>query len=82
MRNSEKGKNKLVIEIPDASIQDLHRFRKSLLTVLAKVNIENCDAEFKESLKSVYELLSHLKMDGYSFSDRVSYEHKNLIVSS
>jgi hypothetical protein len=82
MINSEKGKNGLIIEIPGANLQDLDRFRKSLLTILAKVNIENCDADFKESLKSVYELLSHLKIDGYPLSDRVSYEHKNCIVSA
>lgn len=78
----EKSQNRLLIEIPGAGVQDLNRFRRSLLTVLAKVNIENCDADFKDSLKSVYELLPHLSLEGSSFDDRVSYEHKGMMTSA
>jgi hypothetical protein len=71
--------NQLLITIPNAGVQDLYRFRKSLLSILAKVNIENCDTEFKESLKTVYELLSHLKIDDCSKAASVNHAQKNLV---
>ncbi|PZR30382.1 MAG: hypothetical protein DI538_22750 [Azospira oryzae] len=74
MSKFSSHQNQLLIAIPNRNVQDINRFRKSLLNVLAKVNIENCDAEFKESLKTVYELLSHLKIEDHSIVDRVSYE--------
>lgn len=82
MTEWNKDQNRLIIKISDVGYHDLHRFRKGLLAVLAKVSIENCEPEFKESLKSVYELLSHLRFKGSSFNDCVSYEHKKLTRST
>lgn len=60
MKHLEKSETGVGILIPHA---DINKFRHGLLSVLAKVKIENCDSEFKEDLKAVYELLSHLNMD-------------------
>lgn len=63
MEHVEKPETGLLIIIPNADIEDINKIRKGLLSILAKVKIENCDSEFKENLKAVYQLLSHLPLD-------------------
>ncbi|HEY3404714.1 MAG TPA: hypothetical protein VGK59_15095 [Ohtaekwangia sp.] len=57
--NSQK--NQLVLTIPDAGFKEMDRYYKSIIQLLSKIEIENCDPEFKENLKAVYELLMHLQ---------------------
>lgn len=66
--------NQLKIIIPKAGIEELYRYQKGLLNTLGKIEIENCNADFKEDLKSVYELLSHLLLDKAFLS-----RHKTLL---
>ena len=56
-------KNQVKITIQNSKISDLQNYHSSLLKVLEKIEIGNCDPEFKEHLKTVYELLSHLQPD-------------------
>lgn len=51
---------KLKIEIPIASLDDLERYRSALLSVLRRVNINACDTQFKDDLKTVYALISRM----------------------
>lgn len=55
------GKNQLKVDIPISGIDELHKYQNGLLSILRKIKIDNCDPEFKEHLKTVYELLSHLQ---------------------
>lgn len=48
---------------PNASIEDVSRFRRGVLSILSKIKIESFDEKFKEDVKAVYELLSHLQLD-------------------
>lgn len=85
MKHEETRENGLVIVIPSADLQDLRRFRKGLLSLLSKVKIENCDAELKENLKAVFELLSHLQIDDFrapSSIEKVNDINRNVMVSS
>jgi hypothetical protein len=52
--------NQIRIEIPISSIEEVGRYRKSLLCILNRVEIDPGDLSFKNDLKSVYELLNHL----------------------
>lgn len=56
-------KNQLTITIQNPKVSDIQNYHRSLLKVLEKIEIGNCDPEFKEHLKIVYELLSHLQPD-------------------
>jgi hypothetical protein len=53
--------NRLEIITPNADEEDLLRYREGLLSILQEITIENCDPDFKENLKAVYEILDHLK---------------------
>jgi hypothetical protein len=55
---------------PAINPEDARRFRQSILSVLSKINVEECSSQFKEDLKVVYELLSIL--DG----DELHYQQK------
>lgn len=48
---------------PTASIEDVSRFRRGVLPILSKIKIASFDEKFKEDVKAVYELLSHLQLD-------------------
>lgn len=52
--------NQLVIVIPGRSTAALQDYRKSILSLLARVEIEHCNVEIQGDLKLIYELLSHL----------------------
>jgi len=58
-----QNKNELQVTIPVQGIQELYRYQKGLLGVLAEIQISGCDEKLKENLKSVYQLLSHLLLD-------------------
>lgn len=49
--------------IPNRGPDDLQRYRKGLLRVLAEINIENCTSEMKDDLKAVYEILDFILSD-------------------
>ena len=66
--------NQLKIILPDSGMEELYRYQKGLLNMLSKIEIENCSPDFKEDLKSVYKLLSHLLLDKAFLS-----RHKNLL---
>lgn len=62
MRQPDKPENAYETTL-NAGPNDLVKYYKPLLSVLSKVEIENCDREFLENLKVVYELLSLLKVN-------------------
>lgn len=88
MEQAKKSENTLVIIIPNSDIRDLDKFRKGILSVLSKVKIDNCDPEFKDNLKAVYELLSHLKLDNFLKSqsgetnEKLSRVSRNVVAQS
>jgi len=58
-----KGRNdheKNKVWIPISSMDDIERYQKSLISVLDKVEIDDCNPEFREDLATVYRLLSIL----------------------
>lgn len=57
----DANKNLLKIIIPGADETDLLRYREGLLSILQKVTIDNCDLNFREQLKAVYEILGHME---------------------
>lgn len=52
--------NQFRIIIPLADIRELNDYHRGLLGILQNIDINKCDAELKENLKSVYQLLTHL----------------------
>jgi|GEM_PF-6708138 hypothetical protein len=52
--------NHIRICIPVSDVKDINRYHKSLINVLDRVEIDDCNPEFRENLITVYELLSHL----------------------
>ena len=57
----DNNENQLKIIIPGANKTDLLRYREGLLSILQKVTIDNCDPNFREQLKAVYEILGHME---------------------
>lgn len=53
----------LTVTIPVAGVDELHKYQKGLLAVLSEINIDTCDEELKENIKTVYQLLNHLLID-------------------
>lgn len=51
------------ITIPANDVQEIHRYRKGILKILNKVEIDQSDSALINDLKSVYELLNHLVID-------------------
>lgn len=52
--------NHIRICIPVSNVKDINRYHKSLINVLDRIEIDDCNPEFREDLITVYELLSHL----------------------
>jgi hypothetical protein len=63
--------NHIQICIPVSDVKDINRYHKSLINVLDRVEIDDCNPEFRENLITVYELLSHL-VPSEEFSPRKS----------
>jgi hypothetical protein len=59
----DSNQNPLKIIIPVSGIDEVYRYQKGVLTILSKIEIDNCKPSFKEDLKAVYELLSHLLLN-------------------
>lgn len=64
--NPQNRKSKIVI--PISSAEELSKYQKGLLSVLSRIKIDKLDPGFKEDLKAVYALLSHL-LDDKDFRD-------------
>jgi hypothetical protein len=60
-------KKQIRICIPVSSLKDINRYYQSIITMLDRVEIGDCNPDFKEDLIAVYELLSHLQTDNDFF---------------
>lgn len=58
--------NSLKITIPNSGLLQLATYRRSILCLLSKLEIDNCDSEQKENIKAIYGLLSHLESESKS----------------
>jgi hypothetical protein len=63
MANEEK-KSGFRMVIPISSEDELTNYRKGIMALLRKVEIDDCDSELIENLKSVYDLLSRFRVEG------------------
>lgn len=61
MTTYNSHENCLVITLQGKNLHDLTDYRRSILALLARVEIENCNSEIKTDLKLIYGLLSHLQ---------------------
>lgn len=61
--------NLLAIKIPISGINELYKYQKSILAVLGKIEIDDCNQAFVENLKAVYKLLGHLALDAEFLSE-------------
>ena len=73
----EEKTSQLKIIIPISGEDELARYRRGIMGVLRKIEVNNCDEALKENLKSVFELLSHLVPDNDSLID-----HKKLLTQT
>lgn len=69
------------VRIPVSSIEDIARYQKSLISVLDKVEIDDCNPEFREDLATVYKLLSLLTSTGDAISQEKVESEKELTSS-
>ena len=82
MISYNQNKNEIELTIPVAGIAELYNYQKGLLAILAEVEINDCDKELKENLKSVYQLLGHILLD-HNFLNQhelLLNEYKDMIV--
>lgn len=70
----KREQNKLRVEIPISSVDELVRYQRGLLHVLKRIHIDECDVEFKNDLAAVYELLSHILIE-----KDFPYEHEEIL---
>jgi hypothetical protein len=64
----------LKISIPISGLDELQQYRKSIIKLLSKIEINDCNEDIKEDVKVMYKLLSHLAVEKMS-----SDPHDNLI---
>ena len=65
--NQKEGQ--LAIKIPISGINELYSYQKSILAVLGRIEIHDCNRAFVENLKAVYKLLGHLALDAEFLSE-------------
>lgn len=58
----DNSQNPKKIVIPVSGVEDVQKYQKGILGILGKIEIDQCKPGFKEDLKAVYELLSHLAL--------------------
>ena len=51
------------LKIPIANEQELDAYRKAIMIVLSKIEVQKCDRVLIENLKSLFKLLAHLNND-------------------
>ncbi|MCF0055142.1 hypothetical protein [Dyadobacter sp. CY356] len=61
--------SQLEIYIPNKDFKDLARYRKGILRILAEIPIQDCRQDFKNDLKSVYEILDYLSIESETESE-------------
>ena len=54
--------NQLKIIIPLSGIQELYDYKNAILRLLKGIEIDDCNPELINNLKSVYKLLLHLEL--------------------
>jgi len=59
------------IIIPISDIDEIHQYKRSILNVLGKVNLDECDPESIDHVKVVYALLNHLESNERRLSESV-----------
>ncbi|MCG8321289.1 MAG: hypothetical protein MI921_17430 [Cytophagales bacterium] len=77
MTEYNQKENYLKITIPLSGIDELQDYKNGILRVLKEIEIDNISGELKDSLKSVYKLLSHLSLIEKSISDCNYLNSKN-----
>jgi hypothetical protein len=53
--------NCLVVTFQGRNLYNLADYKRSILALLARIEIENCSSETMTDLKFIYDLLSHLQ---------------------
>jgi hypothetical protein len=75
----DSSHNPKKIIIPVSGVEEVQKYQKGILGILGKIEIDHCKPGFKEDLKAVYELLSHLLMSKELLLDEASspvHRHK------
>jgi hypothetical protein len=75
----DSSHNPIKVIIPVSGVEEVQRYQKGLLGILGKIEIDQCKPGFKEDLKAVYELLSHLLLSKELLLDSASspvHRHK------
>lgn len=80
MKASKAMKMTLKLEIPITSLDDLERYRNALLSVLRRVNINACDTQFKDDLKTVYALISRMTVADSAAADSEKEKDEFLMI--
>ena len=75
--------NLLTVKISVAGIGELYAYQKSVLRILNKIEINECDKTSQNDLKSIYELLGHISPDKNLLTkhEELSKEYKELITN-
>lgn len=61
--NQPNSNSRLKIVINLADSDELHRYQRSMINLLSKIDITDCNPEVREDVKSLYRLLSHLMIN-------------------
>ncbi len=80
MKASNAMKMALKLEIPITNLDDLERYRNALLSVLRRVNINACDTQFKDDLKTVYALITRMTVADSCTKDSSKEKDELLII--
>lgn len=55
-----REKKVLKVCIPASGPEDAQRYHRSILKILQKIEVDDCEPGIREDLNNIYELLSHL----------------------
>jgi hypothetical protein len=53
----------LRICIPVSNLRVIYKYHQSIINLLDKIEIDDCNPELRENLNAIYDLLSHLQPD-------------------
>ena len=71
MVTSNNQKDLFSIIIPVSGIGEIQQYQRSILNILGKVNLDDCDAKSIQHVEVVYALLRHLAANEKRISELV-----------
>jgi len=59
---TESAENtRLMVVIPISGSKELRQYQQAVINLLSRIEVNDCNSELREDIKSLYKLLAHLR---------------------